>query len=376
MTWTWQRSDWPEFTWQPSRVARAEEQFLIGGGVFLGTVSHLGDSDREQVTAEVLSVEAVSTSAIEGEILNRASVQSSIRRQLGLATDFRRIKPAEQGIAEVMVDLHRSFAEPLSDEMLFGWHRMLMSGRRDLQDMGGYRRHSETMQIVSGALHAPQVHYEAPPSIDMPREMAHLVDWFNRTAPNGSNPLPALTRAGIAHFYFVCVHPFEDGNGRIGRAISEKVLALGLGRPTLTALAATILGRRKGYYEALERSNTGTDLTEWLDWFAAVVIAAQQRSIALVEFLIGKTRLLDSVTGRLNERQHKVLLRVLRDGPDGFEGGLSAGNYASITGAAAATVTRDLADLVAKGVLLRAGERRYARYQVNIPVSQGSLFGR
>ena len=165
MTWTWQRSDWPEFTWQPSRVARAEEQFLIGGGVFLGTVSHLGNSDREQVTAEALSVEAVSSSEIEGEILDRASVQSSIRRQLGIATDLRRVKPAEQGIAEMMVDLHRSFAEPLSDDMLFGWHRMLMSGRRDLQDIGAYRRHGETMQIVSGALHVPQVHYEAPPSI-------------------------------------------------------------------------------------------------------------------------------------------------------------------------------------------------------------------
>jgi Fic family protein len=370
MTWTWQRPDWPEFTWQPSRLARAEEQFLIRGGVFLGTVRHLDDSDQVQLTTEALSVEAVSSSEIEGEILDRASVQSSIRRQLGLSADLRRVKPAEQGIAEMMVDLHRSFAEPLSDGMLFGWHRMLMSGRRNLQDIGAYRRHVETMQIVSGALHAPEVHYEAPPSIDMPREMARFIDWFNRTAPGGTDPLPALTRAGIAHFYFVCVHPFEDGNGRIGRAIAEKVLAQSLGRPTLTALAATILRQRKSYYEALQRSNTGLDLTEWLDWFVAMVIEAQQRSIALVEFLIGKTRLLDRVRGRLNERQQKALLRVLRDGPDGFEGGLSAGNYASITGAAAATATRDLADMVVKGVLLRVGERRYARYHVNMPVRQ------
>jgi Fic family protein len=373
MTWTWQLSDWPEFTWQPSRLARAEERFLIRGGVFLGTVSHLGGSDQEQLTIEALSVEAVSSSEIEGEILDRVSVQSSIRRQLGLGTDLRRIKPAEQGIAEMMVNLHRSFAEPLSDGMLFGWHRMLMSGRRDLQDIGGYRRHTEAMQIVSGAVHAPEVHYEAPPSIDMPREMARFIDWFNRTAPDGTDPLPALTRAGIAHFYFVCVHPFEDGNGRIGRAIAEKVLAQSLGRPTLTALAATILRKRKSYYDALQRSNTGIDLTAWLDWFAAVAIEAQQRSVALVEFLIGKTRLLDSVRGVLNERQQKALLRVLRDGPDGFEGGLSAGNYASITGAAAATATRDLADMVVKGVLLRVGERRYARYHVNTSLSQGRL---
>ena len=344
--------------------------------MFLGTVSHLGGSDQDQLTVDALSIEAVASSEIEGEILDRASVQSSIRRQLGFATDLRRIKPAEQGIAEMMVDLHRSFAEPVSDGMLFGWHRMLTSDRRDLQDTGRYRRHVETMQIVSGALHAPKVHSDAPPSIDMPHEMARFIDWFNRTAPGGTDPLPALTRAGIAHFYFVCVHPFEDGNGRIGRAIAEKVLAQGLGRPTLIAPAATILRQRKSYYEALQRSNTGIDVTEWLDWFAAVVIEAHQRSIALVEFLIGKTRLLDSVRGLLNERRQKALLRVLRDGPDGFQGGLSAGNYASITGAASATATRDLADMVAKGVLLRVGERRHARYHVNMSVGQGSLVGR
>ena len=132
------------------------------------------------------------------------------------------------------------------------------------------------MQIVSGPVHAPEVHFEAPPSADVPREMSRFIDWFNRTAPDGVEPLPALTRAGIAHFYFVCIHPFEDGNGRIGRAIAEKVLAQSLGRPTLTALAATILAKRRAYYEALERSNTTNELTDWLCWFAAVAIEARR----------------------------------------------------------------------------------------------------
>jgi Fic family protein len=185
-------------------------------------------------------------------------------------------------------------------------------------------------------------------------------------APDGAEPLPTLTRAGIAHLYFICIHPFEDGNGRIGRAIAEKVLAQGLGCPTLTALAATILARRKGYYEALERNNTETEITDWLAWFAATVIEAQQRTMALIEFLLDKTRLLDSLKGLLNERQQKVLLRMLREGPQGFLGGLSAGNYISITGATTATATRDLANMVAKGALLRDGERRHARYHLNI----------
>lgn len=368
MVWNWQRPEWPNFSWNRARFANAEERFLMGGGVFVGTVTHLNAEDKDQLTVEAMSVEALTTSEIKGEILDRASVQSSIRRQLGLGTDHRRVRPAEQGIGEMMVDLYRSFPEPLSDEMLFTWHRVLIGERRDLKDVGRYRRDEEPMQVVSGAIHAPRVHFEAPPSAAVPDEIRQFIEWFNRTAPGGAQPLPPLTRAGIAHFYFECIHPFEDGNGRIGRAIAEKALAQGLGRPTLTALAATILSKRKGYYGALERNNTETEITDWLVWFAETAIEAQQRTMALVEFLIDKTRLLDRLAGRLNERQQKALFRMLQEGPAGFKGGLSAGNYLTITGTTTATATRDLADMVAKGALTRVGERRHARYHVNIPL--------
>jgi Fic family protein len=242
-----------------------------------------------------------------------------------------------------------------------------MKGRGDLRDIGRYRTDDEAMQVVSGAIHAPKVHFEAPSSSKVPKEMARFVRWFNRTAPTGVEPLPALTRAGIAHLYFESIHPFEDGNGRIGRAISEKALGQCLGQPTLTALAATILIRRRAYYEALEAANKDNEVTPWLAWFAGVAIEAQRRTEARVEFLIDKTRLLDRLRGQLNERQEKALLRMLREGPDGFKGGLSAGNYATITGASAATATRDLADMVAMGALTRAGERRYARYFAGVP---------
>jgi len=372
MTWNWQRPDWRNFSWNTAHLRKVEEHFLVGAGVFAGTVKYLGLTDREQLTVEAISAEAVTTSEIEGEILDRASVQSSIRRQLGLETDNRRVKPAEQGIAEMMVDLYRSFPEPLSEEMLFAWHRMLVKGRGDLRDIGRYRSDDEAMQVVSGAIHAPKVHFEAPPSSRMPREMARFVRWFNRTAPSGVEPLPALTRAGIAHLYFESIHPFEDGNGRIGRAISEKALGQCVGQPTLTALAATILIRRRAYYEALEAANKDNEVTPWLAWFAGVAIEAQRRTEARVEFLIDKTRLLDRLRGQVNERQEKALVRMLREGPEGFKGGLSAGNYATITGASPATATRDLADMVAKGALTRAGERRYARYIVGVPLRQVS----
>jgi Fic family protein len=368
MNWNWQKRDWPHFSWDKTRLAKAEEQFLLETGVFVGMAKHLGPEDREQLTVEAMSTEALATSEIEGEILDRASVQSSIRKQLGLAADNRRAGPAEYGIAEMMVDLYRRFAEPLSDEMLFAWHHMLVHGRRDLREIGRYRTHEEAMQVVSGAIHAPRVHFEAPPSSAMPREMKDFVNWFNHTAPGGSEPLPSPTRAGIAHLHFVSIHPFEDGNGRIARAIAEKALAQGLGQPTLIALAATILARRKAYYEALEAANKKNEITAWLSWFAATAVEAQRRTIASVEFLIDKTRLLDRLHGQLNDRQEKALFRMLREGPDGFKGGLSAGNYISITGASPATTTRDLADMVAKGALLRVGDRRHARYHIAIPL--------
>lgn len=368
MKWNWQQPDWPAFTWADSRLVKAEERFLLSAGQFVGTVRHLDGEDRELLTVEAMSDEAITTSRIEGEILDRDSVQSSIRRQLGLSADRRSVKPAEQGIGEMMVHLFRHFADPLDDPTLFAWHRMVTHGRQDLRDIGRYRTHAEPMQVVSGRIYEPKVHFEAPPSARMPAEMAAFIEWFNRTAPGGPDPLPTLTRAGIAHLYFECIHPFEDGNGRIGRAIAEKALAQSLGQPTLTALAATILVRRKRYYDALEAANKRNEITNWLAWFAGVCLEAQQRTIAQVEFLIDKTKLLDGLRDRLNDRQKMALLRMFREGPSGFKGGLSAGNYMSITKASRATTTRDLAELVEMGALTRKGELRHTRYHLSIPL--------
>lgn len=368
MTWNWQKPDWPNFRWDRTRLEAAEKQFLVSGGVFVGSVRHLGKEEHNQLTIEAMSTEALTTSEIEGEILDRASVQSSLRRQLGLATDERRVRPAERGIAEMMVDLYRSFAELLSEEMLFRWHRMVMSGSRNLRGVGRYRTGKEPMQVISGLIGEPRVHFEAPPSSRVQSEMERLISWFNRTAPGREEPLPALTRAGIAHLHFESIHPFEDGNGRLGRAIAEKALAQSLGQPTLTALATTILARRKDYYAALEAANKENEITRWLMWLAGVAIEAQRRTIALVEFLIDKTKLLDTLKGQLSARQEKALLRMFREGPEGFKGGLSAGKYSTVTGASPATTTRDLADLVEKGALVREGERRYARYRLSVPL--------
>lgn len=202
------------------------------------------------------------------------------------------------------------------------------------------------MQILSGPIHRPRVHFEAPPSERVASEMHRFCAWFNATAPDGLAPLPALTRAGLAHLRFEIIHPFEDGNGRIGRAIAEKVLAQSMGQPTLTALSLILHKRRSEYYRALERACISLDVSEWLD------------------FLIAKTRLFDRLRGQLNRRQEKALLRVMREGPGGFEGGLSAAKYVSITGASPATARRDLIELVTLGALVRSGERRGTRYRL------------
>jgi len=199
MTWNWQQPDWPRFSWRKERLEQAEERFLVGGGVVLGAVSHLDDESRKRLTVEVMTEEAVTSSEIEGEILDRESVQSSIRRELGLQAEERRASPAERGMAEMMVALYQAWNEPLDEATLCSWHEMVMRGRRDLRQIGGYRTHAEPMQIVSGKVYDPTVHFEAPPSSRVPGEMDAFLDWFTRTGPTGPEPLPALTRAGAAH---------------------------------------------------------------------------------------------------------------------------------------------------------------------------------
>ena len=183
----------------------------------------------------------------------------------------------------------------------------------------------------------------------MAAEMKAFITWFNDTAPGSKRPLQPVTRAGIAHIYFVSIHPFEDGNGRIGRAIAEKALAQGLGQPSLIALAYALERKRKDYYGALERNNKGTEIADWLTYFGDTILEAQHSTIERVEFLIAKARLYERVRGQLNGRQAKALGRMFREGVDGFKGGMTAEKYIVITRTSRATATRDLQDLVAKG---------------------------
>lgn len=366
MAWNWTLPDWPDFLYDASALEPFEQTFLLSSGEILGAVHHVSQPEREQLRIELLSEEAMQTSAIEGEILDRLSVQSSLRRHLGLDPDSYPAKPREQGVAEMMVDVYSSFADTLSHETLYRWHRMLLSHDRRLETIAAYRHHAEAMQIVSGRLDRPTIHFEAPPSERVMLEMERYVDWFNETGPRGAEPLPALTRAGLSHLYFESIHPFEDGNGRLGRALAEKSLAQNISQPTLISLAFTIEKERKAYYDQLEQHQKTLDVTDWLAWFAEVVLKAQQVTLDRVGFFISKAHFYDRHRDHLNERQAKAIARMFRECPGGFKGGLSADNYLKITGTSRATATRDLQDLVEKGALSRTGDRRHTRYWLNI----------
>ncbi len=366
MLWNWQRPDWPNFSYDKEILAPLEARFLLQSGEFTGAFRHVDQNDRDLLKIELIGDEALKTSEIEGEILDRDSVQSSLRQQFGLASDRRRVRPAERGIAAMMVALYESFADRLTHETMFTWHDMIVGGYRGTRSVAGYRTHTDPMQVISGSVDHPRVHFEAPPSDRVRAEMELFVGWFNETAPDGKRALPALERAGIAHLYFVCIHPLEDGNGRVGRALAEKSLAQNFGQPSLIALAYTIERERNTYYGMVESNNKDTEITEWLAYFAETVLEAQRNTLARVDFHVAKARLYDGLRGRMNPRQDKVIARMFREGTDGFRGGLSAENYISITNTSRATATRDLQDLVAKGALIKTGELRYTRYHLNL----------
>jgi Fic family protein len=333
MFWNWQLPEWPNFTYNKESIRGIERDFLIAAG---GSIAYLKTVDRDEYSrfiVEILSIEGAESSKIEGEFLDRESLPS----------------------------VYESFDEPLTHEVLWKWHAMLFPEGSSINDMGKYRTHSEPMQIVSNRMDNVHVFFEAPPSTCVHEEMTRFIDWFNCESKES-----ILAKAAIAHVYFESIHPFEDGNGRIGRVLSEKILSQGIKRPILIAISKTLEKRKKEYYANLERCNRTVAISSWVDFFSSIIVTAHKESMNLLYFIIEKSKMLSRLSDQLNDRQTKVLLRLFEEGPEGFKGGLSAQNYLSITKTARANATRDLSDLVEKGALKRTGELRHTRYWLNI----------
>ena len=380
----WQLTDWPRFTATSPAVdaallqARKWQGEVIGRAAAVGLT--VGLTQSGSVLQEVMTQEVIATAAIEGEKLDPASVWSSILRQLGHldhqlpTTDAAPRSRHVDGLVDVIQDATLGFKQLLTEDRLLRWQSALFpggtSGIRRIA-VGRYRDHSDLMQIVSGQPGKEIIHYTAPPSAQVPFEMQAFLAWFAETTPqngrmDGTN---GITRAAIAHLWFESIHPFEDGNGRIGRAIMDMALAQDLGEATrLYSLSSQLMQHRKGYYDALHQAQHGTlDVSDWVLWFTQQFSLACQATCALIDRALEKSTFWQNHSQTpLNERQRKVIQRLLDDGDGGFLGGLNADKYMKMTSASKATATRDLADLVKNGLLRSTGQGKAVRYYVAI----------
>lgn len=356
-TWIWQHTNWPTFHWDDSSVTPRLIRARLAQGKVLGAVRLLDASLTREAVASILVEDGITTSAIEGEKLDLDAVRSSVARHLGLPTaGLPAVPRAVDGLIEILLDATRHYDRSLTPERLCGWQAALFptgySGLRQIRV--GKLRGDEPMQVVSGRAGRETLHFLAPASTGLLKQVKTFLHWFNKPPPD----LDGLLRAGLAHLWFVTLHPFEDGNGRLTRAITDMAIAQDEKQPMrFFSLSAQILREREGYYEILEFTQRGgLDVTAWLVWFLAQVEAACVNADKTVANTLGKARFwLRHQQTAINERQRKVLNRLLDAGPEGFEGGMTNRKYISLTRVSRATATRELAYLVEKGCLMPTG---------------------
>ena len=362
MTYIWQQPGWANSAYDITDLIDELTVFERHAGHVRGMLDAQPEGTQVETLIDLMVSEAIKSSEIEGEYLSREDVKSSIQCNLGLTELPPTRNDAAAGIGELMVAVRRDFASPLTAGILFDWHRMLMRGNNRIT-AGTWRTQEAAMQVVSGPIGRETVHFEAPPSCDVPELMEQFVNWFNATGPQGSSPIrQAPIRSALAHLYFETIHPFEDGNGRIGRAISEKALSQGQGRPVLLSLSKAIEPYRNAYYDALKSAQHTNEITQWLKYFLDLCVKAQQNAADQVNFTLHKAKYFDALKDQLNERQLRVVRRMMDEGPRGFEGGMSANKYSVIARTSKATATRDLQALMEMGALSVTGGGRSTRY--------------
>ena len=365
----WQTDDWPNWhydlsalTWPLTEVSRAQ-------GMLLGRLADVGLALRGQASLAALTEDVVKTSEIEGEVLNIESVRSSIARRLGV--DIGAVAPVDrhvEGVVEMVLDATSRAAAPLTAKRLFGWHAALFpTGYSGLSKIaiGQWRNDTDgPMQVVSGPVGRRKVHFQAPPADVLPVQTAKFLSWANEPVSSSSGGEPALVKAGLAHLWFVTLHPFDDGNGRIARAVGDLFLARADGSPQrFYSLSAQIQRERKDYYDMLERTQKGTlDVTNWLSWFLGALARAVASAQTTLGTVLVKARFWQRWAGTpLNERQVKMLNRLL----DGFEGKLTSSRWAAIAKCSPDTALRDITRLLDLGVLKKSpGGGRSTGYEL------------
>ena len=359
----WQQTEWPQWSFNSAALSQLLSQVNLERGRLLGSMQALGFKLAEEASLKVLTSEVVKSSEIEGERLNPEAVRSSIARRLGIEVGGLVVsdKPID-GVVEMVLDATRNCSAALTQTRLFGWHAALFptghSGMFKLT-VAAYRDDAAgTMQVVSGGIGHEKVHYEAPAAVVLPTEMTNFLHWFNDEL--GLDP---VIKAGLAHLWFVTLHPFDDGNGRIGRAICDMALARADASPQrFYSLSAQMQREREDYYNHLEQTQKGTlDVTAWLAWFLACLLRAVQSAneeLKGVVYLANLSHRLPS--GKLNARQMKMLNMMMH----GFNGNITTGKWAKIAQCSTDTALRDVTELVELGVLLKAGESKRAVHYV------------
>ena len=366
--WIWQQADWPHFRWQDSEILPRLRQVQRRQGILIGSHFRLGNSDQ---ALDTLLANIISSSAIEGERLNAQSVRSSLARRLGGSeTQSYPVSDRSEGLAAMMLDAIDNHEQPLTIERLYQWHRWLFPANEwSVQRLNvGQLRGDEPMQVVSGRVDRPTVHFEAPPRATLDDQLAAFIFWFNQTRHDPS--MDPLLRAAIIHFWFVTLHPVDDGNGRLTRALTDLALSQADSHSIrLYAMSVAILELRGDYYRALESAQRGSlDITSWICWFLdtldySIELALQSiaRSLAKAHFWLRHNH------DCLSPEQIRVVNRLLDGGEQGFENGISASQYQKVAGVSKPTATRHLAALVEKGCIEKLpGGGRNTRYQIRL----------
>lgn len=350
----WQQKEWPGFTWDAAKLSYKLGRVRSLQGNLVGKMSALGFDLRNNAILDALTADITKSSEIEGEILNSDQVRSSVARHLGIATEG--LPEADryvEGVVQVMMDATQNYMQPLTEERLFSWHAALFpAGRSGMYKItvADWRQETEPMQVVSGAMGKEKVHYQAPDSCDIPYQMKLFFTWINT-----DQKIDPVLKAAVAHLWFVTIHPFDDGNGRIARTITDLLLARADEMPhRFYSMSAELRKQRKAYYDILEKTQKGTlDITDWVEWFLDCLEAALLDTGKSVNTVLQKAAFWDNHRKiPMNGRQVKMVNLLW----DGFEGKLTSSKWGKITKCSADTALRDIQDLIGKGVLRKTGE--------------------
>ena len=361
----WQHKQWPKLTYDIDKLREIAilfaQEFGLVNGLFLGLNKEL----KQETLIEILISEAIKTSEIEGEFMSRADVMSSIHNNLGTKPTVIIKDKRASSIAKLILEVNQAKNQPLTLTKILDWHKLLMEHNPKI-NAGEWRKGDGPMQIVSSAYGREIVHFEAPPSASVLAEMQGFLDWYiNVELPVNDQISKVLLKSAIAHLYFESIHPFEDGNGRIGRALAEFTLSEGLNVTVLLLSISKIIEQdKKQYYNQLKLAQKGLDITAWVNYFTQLILDAQKDAKELVQFTLRKAKFFDEQGEFFNERQLKAIKRVLENGNEGFEGGMTAKKYMAINKTSKATATRDLQELHQMGIFNQLGAGRSIRYEL------------